>query len=216
LPVLGLYLSCRKYIYMKHFSTALNVVLLLAVGVLYYFHFSGGHSFKNRIADNGKPACFASRGASIAYVDMDSVYNDVTFIKQKQDALGAEQKRIEASLENRYRQLEADKDNFIKKGGATITQEQAQEFQQMYLQKQQQIEDDKQQQSSIFGEKSAKAMEDIQTKVKAFLSDYNQEKKYTYIFETGAGLNYILYKDSALNITQDIVTGLNALKPSDN
>jgi outer membrane protein len=201
---------------MKHFSTALNILLLLAVGVLYYFHFSGGQRFKNKGADNDKPACFYAKGTSIAYVDMDSVYNDVTFIKEKQDALAAEQKRIETSLENRYRQLEADKDEFIKKGGASITQEQAQEFQQMYLQKQQQIEDDKQQQSSIFGEKSAKAMEDIQTKVKDFLSDYNQEKKYTYIFETGAGLNYILYKDSALNITQDIVTGLNALKPSDN
>ena len=201
---------------MKHFSTALNIFLLVAIGVLYYFHFSGGHPFKNRTADNDKPFCFSGKGMSIAYVDMDSVYTNVSFIKQKQDALSAEQKRIEAGLENRYRQLEAAKDNFIKKGGASITQEQAQQFQQMYLQEQQQIEDDKQQQSSIFGEKSAKAMEDIQTKVKDFLNDYNQGKKYTYIFETGTGLNYMLYKDSTLNITQDIVTGLNALKPSDN
>ena len=52
-------------------------------------------------------------------------------------------------------------------------------------------------------------MEDMQSKLKEFMNEYNKEKKYTYIFATGTGLDYFFYKDSTLNITSDIVKGLN-------
>ena len=52
-------------------------------------------------------------------------------------------------------------------------------------------------------------MEDMQSKLKEFMKEYNVEKKYTLIFTTGTGLDYFLYKDSTYNITSDIVKGLN-------
>jgi outer membrane protein len=195
---------------MKQLSILLNIILLLAVGFLYYLHFSGMRRFKNISEANGNNAakCLTVKGPVIAYVELDSVNNNVAFIKQQKDELDAEQKSIASNYENQYRELEAEKDNFLKRGNA-ITQQEAQDFQQKLLQKQQEIEADKQERSEQLAEKGAKVMEDMQSKVKGFLNDYNQQKKYTYILETGTGLDYLLYKDSTLNITQDIVKGLN-------
>jgi outer membrane protein len=39
---------------------------------------------------------------------------------------------------------------------------------------------------------------------------YNKENNYTYIFSYSSGLNVLFYKDSATNITDQIVAGLNA------
>jgi hypothetical protein len=39
--------------------------------------------------------------------------------------------------------------------------------------------------------------------------DYNKEKNYLYILTTGTGLDYMVYKDSTLNITEDVVVGMN-------
>lgn len=52
-------------------------------------------------------------------------------------------------------------------------------------------------------------MEDIQKKLKDFLSEYNKDKKYMYIFTTGTGLDYMVFKDSSLNITRDVIKGMN-------
>ena len=54
-------------------------------------------------------------------------------------------------------------------------------------------------------------MDDIQKKLKAFLLEYNQDNKFNYIFTTGNGLEYMVYKDSALNITDDVVEGMNEI-----
>jgi len=62
----------------------------------------------------------------------------------------------------------------------------------------------------FLAEKGARIMEDMQGKLKDFMNDYNKEKKYTLIFTTGTGLDYFLYKDSSLNITSEIVKGLNS------
>ena len=52
-------------------------------------------------------------------------------------------------------------------------------------------------------------MEDMQSKVKTFMKDYNKTKNFTYILATGTGLDYLFYKDSTLNITSEVIKGLN-------
>lgn len=195
---------------MKHFSTIISVVLLVAVAFLYYLHFTehkkhkpGGITATGRVKDS----CGAYVPV-IAYVEMDSVNNNVTFIKGKKKELEAEQKVIMTDYENAYRSLENEKNNFLKKGDA-ITQQEAQAFQEKLMYKQQEVENDKQTRGQKLAEKGAKIMEDMQAKLKEFLAEYNKDKKYTYILSTGAGLDYLFYKDSAMNITPDIIKGLN-------
>ncbi|MBC7887405.1 MAG: OmpH family outer membrane protein [Ferruginibacter sp.] len=196
---------------MKQFSIVLNLVLLIAVAFLYYLHFSGGKAVpKNNAAVN-----FDTRDTSfgrrivIAYVELDSLNNNVAFIRQRKKELEAEQKLITNEYENSYHQLTALRDNFLKKGNS-ITQQEAEAFQEKLGQQQQEIEQAKQLKSQKLAEKGARIMEDMQGKLKDFMNEYNKEKKFTLIFTTGTGLDYFLYKDSSLNITSEIVKGLNS------
>ena len=118
-------------------------------------------------------------------------------------------KKIEQAQEDGYRGLQAQKEK-KKKKGAAITEEEAQIFQGKLIDQQQKIDSRKQELSQKLNEKSFGIMEDIQKKLKEFLTEYNKDKKYMYIFTTGTGLDYMVFKDSTLNITNDVIKGMNA------
>ncbi|MBX2939466.1 MAG: OmpH family outer membrane protein [Ferruginibacter sp.] len=196
---------------MKQLSLVFNLVLLVAVGVLYYLHFSG------KDAGARQPAVVRAAPVSadgkvvaplIAYVELDSLNEKITFIKNKRKELEAEQKTIEQEWENGYRDLERQRDNFLKKGNS-ITQEEAQQMQMSLMSQQEKIDERKQTKVQKLSERSFNAMDDIQKKLKEFMEDYNREKNYMYILTTGTGLDYMVYKDSTLNITNDVIEGMN-------
>jgi outer membrane protein len=196
---------------MKNLSVVLNVILVLAVGFLYYYDFSGkkteavaaklGTSYMGSDSNGYRPP--------LAYVELDSLNENITYIKERRKELEAEMKAIEQEQENGYRGLQAQKDNFLKKGAA-ITEEEAQIFQGKLIDQQQKIDSRKQELSQKLNEKSFSIMEDIQKKLKEFLTEYNKDKKYMYIFTTGTGLDYMVFKDTTLNITNDVIKGMNA------
>ncbi len=196
---------------MKNLSLILNIVLLLAVGYLYYYDFSGKKTKDVAAKLNSNLIASDNNGyrPPLAYVELDSLNEKITFIKDKRKELEAAMKVIEQEQETGYRNLQAQKDNFLKKGAA-ITQEEAEIFQGRLIDQQQKIDRKKQEQSQALNEKSFSIMEGIQKKLKDFLSDYNKEKKYMYIFTTGTGLDYMVFKDSTLNITDDVIKGMNA------
>jgi outer membrane protein len=195
---------------MKNLSLVLNVVLLAAVGYLYYYDFSGKKT--QAVAAKLNSTMALETGGyrpPLAYVELDSLNEKITYIKERRRELEAELKAIEQEQENGYRGLQAQKDNFLKRGAA-ITEEEAQVFQGRLMDQQQKIDSRKQELSQKLNEKSFGIMEDIQKKLKDFLTEYNQDKKYMYIFTTGTGLDYMVFKDSSLNITNDVIKGMNA------
>jgi outer membrane protein len=195
---------------MKHFSTILNVVLLAAVGFLYYYVFAGKKTPMPAVKTVvGSNSVSQAGNAPIAYVEQDSLHEKIVFIKERRKELETAQKGIENQWTASMRGLEAEKNEFIKKGDA-ITQQMAEEFQAKLYQKQQKIEETKQQQVQSLSQKSYNYMEDIQKKLRDFLQEYNKDKKFLYILSSGTGLDYIAYKDSSLNITNDVIEGMNS------
>lgn len=195
---------------MKNLSLVLNVVLVLAVGYLYYYNFSGKKTRSVTEKMNITSLSLDSNGyrPPLAYVELDSLNENIIFIKERRKELEAEMKAIEQEQENGYRSLQAQKDNFLKRGAA-ITEEEAQIFQGKLIDQQQKIDGRKQDQSQRLNEKSFNIMEGIQKKLKEFLTEYNKDKKYMYIFTTGSGLDYMVFKDTTLNITNDVIKGMN-------
>lgn len=195
---------------MKQLSVVLNIVLIVAVGILYYLHFS-----EKKPADKKTTTTIASTAGTnnmtrpaIAYVDLDSLNEKITYIKNRRKELEGEQRSIDAEWESGYTGLQNKRDNFLKKGAA-IKDEEMQQFQNELLGEKQQIDDKKQALSQKLNEKSYKFMDNIQKQLKDFLTDYNKEKNYMYIFTAGSGLDYMVYKDSTMNITTDVIEGMN-------
>lgn len=195
---------------MKNLSILLNIILLAAVGYLYYYDFSGKKvkDVVAKISSSQMAADSNGRFPPLAYVELDSLNENITFIKERRKELESEMKAIEAEQENAYKTLQTQSDNFAKKGAA-ITEAEAQAFQGKLMDQKQQIDTRKQMLSQKLNEKSFGIMEDIQKKLKEFLTEYNKDKKFMYIFTTGTGLDYMVYKDSSLNITNDVIKGMN-------
>lgn len=196
---------------MKQFSLILNLVLLLAVGYLFYHTFSGKKSGKGN--DKGSVSSSSKdtncSRSPIAYVELDSMYEKITYVRDRRKELEAEQKAIESEWENGMRNLEAEKNKFIKEKGNTASQDDVIKFQNYLAQQQQQIEGKKQAMGQKLSEKNFSFMDEVQKALKDFLNEYNQEKKYMYILTSGTGLDYMVYRDPSLNITDDVIKGMN-------
>lgn len=185
------------------------MILILAVVFLYYYVFTNKKNAVSLAKTTSSTASIKEAvHAPIAYVELDSLNEKINYIREKRKLLEAEQKAIETEWQNGYRGLENQKNNFMKKGDA-ITQQMAEQFQGELIQQQQKIDEKKQNLTQKLSERSYKFMDDIQKKLKDFLTEYNKEKNYMYILTTGTGLDYMVYKDSTLNITDDVVNGMN-------
>ncbi|MBK7882645.1 MAG: OmpH family outer membrane protein [Chitinophagaceae bacterium] len=199
---------------MKNVLLVINVLLLAAVGYLYYYNFSAKPNIKasaNNETVHVKDT-FAAK-ASIAYIELDSLNKHIVYIKDRRKELEAEQTAIENEWQNGYKRLQAQRDNFIKKGASSPAE--MEQMQNTLIQQQQQIDGAKQSKSQKLNEKSFTFMDDIQKKLKEFLADYNKDKKFTFILTAGSGLDYMLYKDTTLNITKYVIDGMNEkMKPT--
>lgn len=196
---------------MKNLSLGLNILLFGAVAFLYVKVFSSNKSTGAASAVSIKDTSILASALNenaIAFVELDSLYEKITTIKSRRQELEKEQKAIEVEWRVGMTGLQNRAAEFQKKGSA-ITQQEAEKFQGMLQQEQQQIEGKKQGQTQSLSEKSYKFMDDIQTKLKEFLADYNKDRKYQYILTTGTGMDYMLYKDPSMNVTNDVIKGMN-------
>src|SRR5664279_1816823 len=103
---------------MKQFSIVLNFVLVIAVAFLYYLHFTGAKKapvYTANVNHTYRDSGFHKRMV-VAYVELDSLNNNVDFIRQQKKELEAEQKLITNEYTTSYHELTALRDNFLKKG----------------------------------------------------------------------------------------------------
>lgn len=183
----------------------LNVLLLIAVGVLFYLHFSSKKTAEVKTV-SAKTATSIEEKCRIAYFEMDSIENSFTVVKDVKNELGREEDKINnemASLEKKYR----DKINQYQSQAQTMTQVQSEMANRDVLQMQETIKGKKQELDSRYQDLYMRKMRDVKAKIEDFLKEYNNEKGFAYIVAYEPGLFY--YKDTAYNITPDVIKGLN-------
>ena len=191
---------------MKNFSLILNVVLLLLVGFLYFDKFSSKKSVLSPHNISKDSSC--NHGNKVAYIDLDSLQGNYEYYKvlkadfeHKQAASNNEVANIQKRYQVRAMQLQ-------QKGAAMNPQEQQAAMKEIN-QMQQDLQAKKQSLDNNLYNANSKMKEDILQRIQSFLKDYNKDGRYDYIFSYEPG--FMFYKDSALNVTADVVRGLNYL-----
>jgi len=183
----------------------LNIVLLIALGYLYYAFFN-----KNKAAANADAPAKTAPDTSfkIAYFDLDTLEKNYVLAKETRDYLKGKNDAMEAKL-NKIRQDYTAKVNDYNKRGATLSQTEQSQMQEdlarldnYYGQQQQSL-------TQEFQGEYMQKMLDLKNKIQAFLKTYSVQKGYVYVFATSSDDNVIYYKDSVRNITTDIVNKLN-------
>jgi outer membrane protein len=91
-----------------------------------------------------------------------------------------------------------------------MTQVEFENFQRAYQTKMQNLEEQKRVLENQIAEEGESTLTELRSTINDFLKEYNKTKGYTYIFSYSSSLNMLFYKDSATNITDEVVEGLNA------
>ena len=192
---------------MKNILLALNIILIFLVAYLYYLHFSDS----KKVAVQGVPnkaGADQKNGLRVAYIDMDSLQNNYTYYKR----IKAEFERKQASandeisgMQKRYQSRAMQ----LQQKGTTMTQPEQEAAMQEINKMQQDVQSRKQEIDNDLYNYNSKMKEDILTRIQDYLKQYNKDGRYSYIFSYEPG--FMFYKDSTLNITPDVIAGLNDL-----
>ncbi len=189
---------------MKNFLLVFNVLLLIAVGYLYYVHFNSGEETKVTATVSNKD----SVNLKIAYFDLDTLENNYEYFKEQRNYLKGKNDEVEKKLSRLQNDYMAKVNDYNKRGPYLSQAEQTQIQEQLMK-----MRNDYQQQEQALGQQlqseTMKKMLDIKSKIQDFLKVYGKERGYSYVFATSSDDNLMYYKDSVRDITHDIVLQLN-------
>ncbi|MBL7764682.1 MAG: OmpH family outer membrane protein [Chitinophagaceae bacterium] len=148
----------------------------------------------------------------IAYVDIDTLEAHYDYFKKKKSEFEARQKNIDGELERMANALQNEYIALQKKAQkGELSQSEGEAAQQKLMQKQQDLEIKRQ----SMGNKYLKDQEDfnkeIHDNLHAYIEKYNEEKGYDYILSYSKD-GSILFANQDLDITNDIVKGMNEEK----
>jgi outer membrane protein len=197
---------------MKNFLLVFNVILLGLVGYLYYVHFSGGK--KDQYSSLLQKEDPMGKGESrVAYIDLDSLQNNYGYYKK----IKAEFERKQADANNEIGNMQKKYQNRamqLQQKSAGMNQQEQESAMQEINKMQQDLQSRKQTIDNDLYNYNSKMKEDILSRIQNFLKDYNKDGRYSYIFSYEPG--FMFYKDSSLNITPDVISGLNKLYSENN
>ena len=194
---------------MKNLSLILNAVLIVAVGVLFYLHFSTSGSAKPGPSSSTAGRSIIQPDVPIVFVNIDTLLNNYEYFKDMQDNLADRQSELEAELNNRSQQYEAsamDFQNKVQKG--LVTRREAAELEQQLLQEQQNLLQLRDQLTMQLAEEEQVSNRKLINAIMEYLQVYNADQNYQFIFSNSFGDN-VLFANDQLDITYSVLPGLN-------
>ena len=186
---------------MKNLSLVLNIVLLVAVGVLYYLHFATPATTAK--SDEARPAS----DLQIAYINSDTVLKYYDYLKVSRDQLETKTKKMEQDLRNRAQGLQNEFAAYQRNvsnmtlGQVKATEEDLAKKQQNFQMYQQSLQQEMMQEEATLN----KALYD---RITAFLDKYGKEKGLQVVLKYDPTSD-VLHVSEGLDISQDVINGLN-------
>lgn len=195
---------------MKNVSLGLNVVLTVAVIILYVLHFSGSKTTENEAVNaDATTENVASPTSNIVYVNVDSLLTNYDFYTDMREVLMNKQKSIESNISNKAATFERKmRDYQMKVQKQLVTRRQAEEMEQQLTQEQQGIVKLRDDLSRQFAQEEMLMNKQLYDSIASFLNDYNAIHKNQYVISTTVG-GTLLYADEKYNITNAVIDGLN-------
>jgi len=196
---------------MKNTSLIINVILSVAVVVLFILHFTSkpsatGASVTNQSTESGVAA---SRG-DIVYIQLDSLVNNYDMFNDLSSELQSKVQVIQEDLDKKGRAWENDVKDFeqkVQKG--LLTQVAIQQQQQVLAQRQEELNNLMQQRRLEMSDEEAVMYRKVLDALKTYLEKMNQETGYSMIINTSGSTNNVLHGDSRFDVTNIVLKGLN-------
>lgn len=186
---------------MKNLSLILNAVLLVAVGVLFYLHFSSAKP------TSSSAAAAPTGDLTIAYINSDSVLKNYDYMEETQALLEAKQKKLADDFAARANSLRGEISAY-QRNVSSMTIGQAKALEEDLGKKQQNLQLYQQKLDQQMGEEAAKVNKELYDRITAFLKTYSEENNIQVVVKFDIGSD-VLYGKPGLDITNSVVAGLN-------
>ena len=152
----------------------------------------------------------ASGSMLIAYIDVDSIMANYTLAIELNDAIVKKHANMKSKLDREVSTFQKDAETFQDKlqKGIFVTQQRAEEEQQRLLMRQREIEKLEADYSNQLAIEQQNMLARLQDNILAYVKKYNTPEVYKYVITRQLGGN-VWYASESLDITQDIINGLN-------
>lgn len=188
---------------------------LALVGLIVVFATRSGKTTSKEVQSRAaisKESGAASIDASrIAYVDIDSLETHYEYFKNKKAEFTRRQESMESELQRSAAQLQSEVANYQKKGqnGGFTSQAEVEAAGRRLQQMEQSLATRREALANTLLKDQDAFNKEIQKRLDEFLEGYVQDKPFDYVLSYSKN-GSILYANKALDVTQDVIEGMNA------
>lgn len=148
---------------------------------------------------------------SIVYIQMDSLINQYDMFNDLKSEIEAKVQAIDDDLRKKGNALEKSVQDFQNKlNKGLLTRSQAETQQQELIEREQSLRNLTAQKQLEMQEEEAVMIRKVMDAIQTYLTEYNKTHNYALILTTSASTNTVIVGNPSLDITADVLTGLNA------
>jgi len=195
---------------MKRANLIVNGVLIIAVAVLFVLQFTGKEKPDTSKATEKSVDTGSVIEEGIAYINIDTLMNNMDMYFDLMDKLSEKQKSSEAELSSRSKDFELAATDFqekVRKG--LVTRSRAREIESELQQEQQDLINLKDKLAMELTEEQQVTNRKLIYYIIDYLEEYNNKKNYKFIVSNSLGGPF-LYADDENDITDEVILGINA------
>ena len=193
---------------MKNTSLVLSVISLIAV-VVFGILFLTKDGKKAEAPAEGEATEAAACKGDIVYIDLDRVLMEYDMANDLRSVVETKVQNIQAEVNRKGKKLENDVKTFQEKIDKGLMTRSVAEVQGQKLQQQEaEFNNYAAQKQAEIQEEQVVMMNQLGDAIKTFLDKYNEEKQYAMIL-TNSGGAPVITADATLDITDDVLAGLN-------
>ena len=193
---------------MKNTSLILSIVSLVAVVVFGILFLTKDGSSKADATQAGQEVEAAAKG-DIVYIDLDRILMEYDMANDLRSVVETKIQNIQAEINRRAQKLQTEVNSFQEKLDKGLMTRSVAEVQSQKLQQQElDFNNYAAQKDQEISEEQVVMMNQLGDAIQTFLTKYNEEKQYAMIL-TNSGGAPVIVADQALNITDDVLAGLN-------
>lgn len=194
---------------MKKSGIIIQALLAVAIIVLYVLYFTGKGNGASSSAKSSDSTSLTLAQGSIAYVNLDSVVSRYDMTKELSKDLQEKGKKLDTELNQKSKTFQSNVQDFQYKAqrGLEVSSKLA-EMQRQLQEDEQKLYGLRDQYGAQLQEEQAVMLRKVMNSIMEYLKEYNKGKNYSFVLgNTFDGK--ILYADKGLDITEDVVKGLN-------
>ncbi|MFW6020037.1 MAG: OmpH family outer membrane protein [Bacteroidales bacterium] len=187
----------------------INVLIIIAVIVLFVLQFSGGDQAEKQPTGTEKDLK-TGQNLKVGYVNTDSVLNKYKLVEIMEAKLEGEAEAMQKELQRKQQQLEQKYQQYqqgVKNNSINV--EEANRIEQELKKEEEELYQIQQEYSQQYADQTRGMNKKLVDTLRNFLDRYNRSSRFDYILAKSSTNNNILYSNESLDITPKIIKKLN-------